>query len=428
VQLLRAGKQFTVKLQMRAEGESVVSLRKDDFPTVFEHDTPLLIQECGGPIVGLDGKSLGINIAPVGPHGCMALPADCIQRLLPDLKSGKLVANWIKPQPTRPTARITTPSSGKPVSMTVDELKRRLAERNAKFKSLLVEYEVLSEANVEPRMLMEWNLHHVRDYQELHRIAFAGDKRYTRTSHPAVMPMYAPQDQVLLSPKAPPFVIQAVTQQRQMAASNKAQNRSSHLFMRTQAEVKCYVFDGTETFVLDPIKNRMVPTQKHRFSAPTMYLAGLGLRPLDPGADAEQRKAQQRFWFPDSIALFDRVRILPVEEFVNGFACVVLEGEYAAEREGKLITYRDKIWFDPKLDFAPRQWEQREEDTLLSLRTNSDFEDFGSGCWLPWEGTWALGTPAWAPSELRNQPAYTFDMRLRKARVNDVNGDVFTPQ
>jgi hypothetical protein len=56
------------------------------------------------------------------------------------------------------------------------------------------------------------------------------------------------------------------------------------------------------------------------------------------------------------------------------------------------------------------------------------FEDFGSGCWLPWESTWALGTPAWAPSELRNQPAYTFDMRLPKARVNDVNGDVFTPQ
>lgn len=64
------------------------NLRADDFPFVFEHDIPLTLDECGGPIIDLDGKAIGITIARVAQHGCMAIPADCIERLLPILKSG----------------------------------------------------------------------------------------------------------------------------------------------------------------------------------------------------------------------------------------------------------------------------------------------------------------------------------------------------
>ncbi len=54
------------------------NMRCDDFPEVFEHDIPLALNECGGPVVALDGRALGINIARVGDHGSMAIPASAI--------------------------------------------------------------------------------------------------------------------------------------------------------------------------------------------------------------------------------------------------------------------------------------------------------------------------------------------------------------
>jgi S1-C subfamily serine protease len=59
VHLLRAGRPRELTMRLRAEGQSSFSLRADGFPTYFEHDAPLLAHECGGPIVGLDGKALG---------------------------------------------------------------------------------------------------------------------------------------------------------------------------------------------------------------------------------------------------------------------------------------------------------------------------------------------------------------------------------
>ncbi|MCY2954973.1 MAG: trypsin-like peptidase domain-containing protein [Planctomycetota bacterium] len=162
VRVHRAGNTLEFTMRLRAEGDSSsMSLRADDFPTVFEHDMPILDYENGGPVVDLAGKALGITIARVGPHGCMAIPGDCIQRLLPDLKSGKLAAHWsayreaLALQASPPTPPSTTqPKPGKAVSLTLDELKQKLTERAERFKSLLVEYDVVSEAHVEPRLLM----------------------------------------------------------------------------------------------------------------------------------------------------------------------------------------------------------------------------------------------------------------------------------
>ena len=38
------------------------NLRADDFPMVFEHDIPLLLDECGGPVINLEGKAIGVTI------------------------------------------------------------------------------------------------------------------------------------------------------------------------------------------------------------------------------------------------------------------------------------------------------------------------------------------------------------------------------
>ncbi len=432
VRLLRNGKPVELTLALRAEGQSPFSVRGDDFPTVFEHDAPLLAHECGGPVVGLDGKALGITIARVGPHGCMAIPGDCIQRLLPDLKSGQHAAHWAAYQKALAaqahSSAPTKPKAGKPVTLTLDELKQKLKERSERFKSLLVEYDVVAEAHVEPRLLMSWNLHAIRDYQEQHRIAFAGAKRYMQVLRPEVMLKYVPEDQVVADPNAPPEVVRAIEQRRQTAANRKAQGSLGHLFARQSAEEIRSIFDGSKWFTWDVFHKRMwsPPPEPGYDPFPVMYLAGLGLRPMNPHPQAEARQSQP-YWFPENFALYDKCRILPDEENVDGTPCIVVEAEWHNEWDGKRHVISGKIWFDPKLSYAPCKWEQRADGTFLSLRTNTKFDAFAPGCWLPWESTWTRGTPPWVAPELRNQPAYGYNMRLRKARVNNVSDEMFKP-
>ena len=56
-----------------------LSVRRTGFPTVLQHDTFLLPQHCGGPIVALDGRVVGINIARAERIASYALPAKEIQ-------------------------------------------------------------------------------------------------------------------------------------------------------------------------------------------------------------------------------------------------------------------------------------------------------------------------------------------------------------
>jgi serine protease Do len=60
------------------------------FPEVLQHDTVIKPTECGCPVVDLEGKAVGINIARAGRTESYAIPSELVQKLLPDLKSGKL--------------------------------------------------------------------------------------------------------------------------------------------------------------------------------------------------------------------------------------------------------------------------------------------------------------------------------------------------
>ena len=57
------------------------------FLTLFEHDMPLSANQCGGPVVDLNGEAVGITISR-GQYGCMAIPGDCVKRMLPKLGTG----------------------------------------------------------------------------------------------------------------------------------------------------------------------------------------------------------------------------------------------------------------------------------------------------------------------------------------------------
>jgi S1-C subfamily serine protease len=92
VLLLRDAKATQVTLPLTGIGAGLFNGRPDGFPTVIEHDLPLMPVECGGPVVGLDGLVVAVTIARVNSHGCQAIPAEVVLRLLPGLKAGKPLA------------------------------------------------------------------------------------------------------------------------------------------------------------------------------------------------------------------------------------------------------------------------------------------------------------------------------------------------
>jgi serine protease Do len=238
VRLVRAGKNVELPLTLQARSAAAFTPSRG-YPTVFEHDLPLDAAECGGPVVGLDGTALGVTVARVSGSGCIAVPADMVRRLLPSLKAGKPLAALptIKAAPGDgavsggPTGNRSGPVAGRPVNLTLDALRQKLAERRDQFRSLSVEYDVVSEAHVAPLQLLNWNLHLVRDYHERHREAFAGTKRFQEVQGPSVMPFYAPGGLAAPDANAPPDIKRAVEDLREEAAS-RGKDDIGRLFAR----------------------------------------------------------------------------------------------------------------------------------------------------------------------------------------------------
>ena len=101
VGVLRYGRPLTLNVQIgntrsnerailqNRLGGSTLSRRGADFPSVIQHDSVLGADEMGSPIVDLEGRVLGLNIARAGRVETYALPAQVLNELIPDLLAGK---------------------------------------------------------------------------------------------------------------------------------------------------------------------------------------------------------------------------------------------------------------------------------------------------------------------------------------------------
>ena len=69
---------------------SELSTRRSGYPTILQHDSVVKPTDCGGPIVDLDGRVIGINICRAGRTESWAVPSEVVQTVMADLKSGKL--------------------------------------------------------------------------------------------------------------------------------------------------------------------------------------------------------------------------------------------------------------------------------------------------------------------------------------------------
>jgi serine protease Do len=75
--------------QMNAMGVGV-SGRSDNFPAVLQHDTVVRPVDCGGPVVDLSGKIVGVNISHAGRTETYCLPTDVVLASMYELMSGRL--------------------------------------------------------------------------------------------------------------------------------------------------------------------------------------------------------------------------------------------------------------------------------------------------------------------------------------------------
>jgi len=87
---------------MNVGGGGGLSSRRTGFPQVIQHDTILMPKDCGGPLVDLEGRVVGINIARAGRVESWALPADVITPVLKELQDGKYPAPKLPKATSKP--------------------------------------------------------------------------------------------------------------------------------------------------------------------------------------------------------------------------------------------------------------------------------------------------------------------------------------
>jgi serine protease Do len=72
-----------------------ISQRSSGFAAALQHDLVIRPNECGSPLVDLDGRVIGINVARAGRVMSYAIPTPAVLARLEDLKSGKLAPKLV---------------------------------------------------------------------------------------------------------------------------------------------------------------------------------------------------------------------------------------------------------------------------------------------------------------------------------------------
>lgn len=103
VRVVRGEERLSLKVKLAARSDAIpkgerdvqnsmggmLSGRRTGFPIVIQHDTILNPKDCGGPLIDLDGRVLGINIARAGRVETWTIPGKTIRPILEDLLSAK---------------------------------------------------------------------------------------------------------------------------------------------------------------------------------------------------------------------------------------------------------------------------------------------------------------------------------------------------
>jgi S1-C subfamily serine protease len=67
--------------------------RSDDYPIALVYSPPVRTTECGGPLVDLSGRVVGVTVGRIANATGWAIPADSVRAIVYDAKTGKL-SSW----------------------------------------------------------------------------------------------------------------------------------------------------------------------------------------------------------------------------------------------------------------------------------------------------------------------------------------------
>ncbi|HEX5105102.1 MAG TPA: PDZ domain-containing protein [Pirellulaceae bacterium] len=87
-----------------------LSERRGGFPLAIQHDSVLRPADCGGPIVDLDGKAVGLNIARAGRVESYALPASLVREAVDKLLQTHLTSAPAGDKPAQEPPPASSPS------------------------------------------------------------------------------------------------------------------------------------------------------------------------------------------------------------------------------------------------------------------------------------------------------------------------------
>ncbi len=93
------------RIQNQLGGE--LSERNYGFERAFQHDTVLRPSDCGGPLVNLDGKAVGLNIARSGRTESYALPVPLVQRIISEFREGRHAVAPAEPPAEQAASELT---------------------------------------------------------------------------------------------------------------------------------------------------------------------------------------------------------------------------------------------------------------------------------------------------------------------------------
>lgn len=94
-------------METEIEVDGQLSVNRWGFDRIIQHDSLLTPKDCGGPIVNLNGETIGINIARAARVASYAVPATEALKFLEEYRAGKhLVPVKAKVQPVAPNPKV----------------------------------------------------------------------------------------------------------------------------------------------------------------------------------------------------------------------------------------------------------------------------------------------------------------------------------
>ena len=81
--------------KIQGTSQDQISRRRTGFPEAIQHDSVLTPEQCGGPLVDLDGRVVGLNIARLDRTASIAIPAERIRELLREWNSPEAASSKV---------------------------------------------------------------------------------------------------------------------------------------------------------------------------------------------------------------------------------------------------------------------------------------------------------------------------------------------